>query len=66
MTLLPRRRHEKWKYKVSFLVAFSRMNISEGRTGNLSLETVNPESSQSPSELQIKDQITTSRENGRN
>lgn len=38
------------------------MNISEGQTGNFSLETVNPESSQSPSELQIEDQITTSRE----
>lgn len=41
------------------------MNTSEGQTGNLSLETVNPKSSESPSALQIEDQITTSRENAK-
>lgn len=55
----------KWKYEVSFLLTFPRMNTSEGQTDNLSLETVNPKSSESPSELQIEDQITTSRENAK-
>lgn len=60
-----RKKNGKWKYEVSFLLTFPRMNTSEGQTGNLSLETVNPKSSESPSELQIEDQITTSRENAK-
>lgn len=67
MILLPRghlfsKKIVEWKYEVGFLLTFPRMNTSEGQTGNLSLETVNPKSSESPSELQIEDQITTSRE----
>lgn len=60
-----KKKNGKWKYEVSFLLTFPRMNTSEGQTGNLSLETVNPKSSESPSELQIEDQITTSRENAK-
>lgn len=56
-----REKNGKWKYEVSFLLTFPRMNTREGQASNLLLETVNAKSLESPSELQIEDQIITSR-----